>query len=86
MRPSWASYYRSTDAVIVVLDSTDRARVRIAKVGFVTAHVPERTQTYMHACRCPAFLMATYKHPSCGTRRSPAAIVLKGRLAVALSM
>lgn len=31
LRPSWASYYRSTDAVIVVLDSTDRARVRIAK-------------------------------------------------------
>ena len=32
LRPSWASYYRSTDAVIMVLDSTDRARVRIAKV------------------------------------------------------
>lgn len=33
LRPSWASYYQSTDAVIVVLDSTDRARVRIAKVS-----------------------------------------------------
>jgi GTPase SAR1 family protein len=32
LRPSWATYYRSTDAVIVVIDSTDRARASIAKV------------------------------------------------------
>ncbi|EIE21917.1 Arl5-family small GTPase [Coccomyxa subellipsoidea C-169] len=31
LRPSWATYYRSTDAVIVVIDSTDRARASIAK-------------------------------------------------------
>ena len=31
LRPSWATYYRSTDAVIVVVDSTDRARAGIAK-------------------------------------------------------
>ncbi|KAK9804160.1 hypothetical protein WJX73_006716 [Symbiochloris irregularis] len=31
LRPSWASYYKATDAIILVLDSTDRARVRIAK-------------------------------------------------------
>lgn len=33
MRPSWAAYYKATDAVIVVIDSTDRARVSIAKVS-----------------------------------------------------
>lgn len=33
LRPSWATYYRLTDAVIVVIDSTDRARASIAKVG-----------------------------------------------------
>lgn len=32
MRPSWATYYKHTDAVIVVVDSTDRARMNIAKV------------------------------------------------------
>lgn len=32
LRPSWATYYRATDAVIVVIDSTDRARASIAKV------------------------------------------------------
>ncbi|KAK9822377.1 hypothetical protein WJX81_004576 [Elliptochloris bilobata] len=31
LRPSWAAYYKATDAVIVVIDSTDRARVSIAK-------------------------------------------------------
>lgn len=31
LRPSWAAYYKATDAVIVVIDSTDRARVTIAK-------------------------------------------------------
>ena len=35
LRPSWATYYRATDAVIVVIDSTDRARASIAKVGGV---------------------------------------------------
>ena len=33
LRPSWATYYRSTDAVIVVVDSTDRARASIAKAS-----------------------------------------------------
>ncbi len=33
LRPSWATYYRATDAVIVVIDSTDRARASIAKVA-----------------------------------------------------
>jgi len=31
LRPSWATYFPSTDAVIMVVDSTDRARVGIAK-------------------------------------------------------
>jgi ADP-ribosylation factor-like protein 5B len=31
LRPSWATYYPSTDAVIVVVDSTDRARISICK-------------------------------------------------------
>eukprot|EP00884_Botryococcus_braunii_P016534 jgi/Botrbrau1/3564/Bobra.0078s0021.1 len=31
LRPSWATYYKHTDAVIVVVDSTDRARMNIAK-------------------------------------------------------
>lgn len=32
LRPSWATYYKSTDALIMVVDSTDRARIGIAKV------------------------------------------------------
>ena len=33
LRPSWQTYYKATDAVIMVVDSTDRARVGIAKVS-----------------------------------------------------
>lgn len=32
LRPSWQTYYKATDAVIMIVDSTDRARVGIAKV------------------------------------------------------
>ena len=32
LRPSWQTYYKNTDAVIVVVDSTDRGRIGIAKV------------------------------------------------------
>lgn len=39
LRPSWATYYRSTDAVIVVVDSTDRARASIAKARSA-GHMP----------------------------------------------
>ena len=35
LRPSWQTYYKATDAVIMVVDSTDRARVGIAKVSDV---------------------------------------------------
>ncbi|KAJ6839714.1 putative ADP-ribosylation factor-like protein 5 [Iris pallida] len=31
LRASWATYYRGTHAVIVVIDSTDRARISIMK-------------------------------------------------------
>ena len=31
LRPSWAQYFTATDAVIVVVDSTDRARVGIVR-------------------------------------------------------
>ena len=31
LRPSWAAYYGGADAVIVVVDSTDRARAGVAK-------------------------------------------------------
>ena len=31
LRPSWASYYQATHAVVVVADSTDRARLGILK-------------------------------------------------------
>ncbi|KAL0376687.1 UNVERIFIED_CONTAM: ADP-ribosylation factor-like protein 5 [Sesamum calycinum] len=31
LRTSWATYYRGTHAVIVVIDSTDRARISIMK-------------------------------------------------------
>ena len=31
LRPSWAAYYKATDAVIMVVDSTDRARAGVAK-------------------------------------------------------
>ncbi|KAK9830056.1 hypothetical protein WJX72_009458 [[Myrmecia] bisecta] len=44
LRPSWATYYRSTDAVIVVLDSTDRARVGIAKAELFTLLEHEHLQ------------------------------------------
>ena len=33
LRPSWQTYYRAANAVIMVVDSTDRARVGIAKVS-----------------------------------------------------
>lgn len=33
MRPFWATYYRKSDAVVMVVDSTDRARVSVCKVG-----------------------------------------------------
>ena len=32
IKPSWTSYYKGTDAIILVVDSTDRGRVGIAKV------------------------------------------------------
>eukprot|EP00201_Polytomella_parva_P006229 CAMPEP_0175084202 /NCGR_PEP_ID=MMETSP0052_2-20121109/27905_1 /TAXON_ID=51329 ORGANISM="Polytomella parva, Strain SAG 63-3" /NCGR_SAMPLE_ID=MMETSP0052_2 /ASSEMBLY_ACC=CAM_ASM_000194 /LENGTH=238 /DNA_ID=CAMNT_0016355933 /DNA_START=13 /DNA_END=730 /DNA_ORIENTATION=- len=31
LRPFWTTYYKNTDAIILVVDSTDRARIRIAK-------------------------------------------------------
>ena len=31
LRTSWATYYRGTNAVIVVIDSTDRARISLMK-------------------------------------------------------
>lgn len=31
LRPSWSAYYAATDAVILVVDSTDRARVGVAR-------------------------------------------------------
>mmetsp|Transcript_10509 Transcript_10509/g.18028 ORF Transcript_10509/g.18028 Transcript_10509/m.18028 type:complete len:184 (-) Transcript_10509:196-747(-) len=32
LRSSWQTYYRSTDAVIMMVDSTDRARIAITKM------------------------------------------------------
>eukprot|EP00897_Mesotaenium_endlicherianum_P001578 jgi/Mesen1/1448/ME000132S00390 len=31
LRPSWATYYRGTHAVIMVVDSTDRARIAVTR-------------------------------------------------------
>eukprot|EP00270_Netrium_digitus_P010827 TRINITY_DN3376_c0_g1_i3.p1 TRINITY_DN3376_c0_g1~~TRINITY_DN3376_c0_g1_i3.p1 ORF type:complete len:187 (-),score=8.14 TRINITY_DN3376_c0_g1_i3:227-787(-) len=31
LRPSWATYYRGTHAVVLVVDSTDRARMTVTK-------------------------------------------------------
>lgn len=31
LRPSWATYYRGTHAVLLVVDSTDRARIALVK-------------------------------------------------------
>ena len=39
LRPSWQTYYRAAHAVIMVVDSTDRARVNIAKVGCQAASI-----------------------------------------------
>ncbi|CAL5224183.1 g6824 [Coccomyxa viridis] len=44
LRPSWATYYRATDAVIVVIDSTDRARASIAKAELFTLLEHEHLQ------------------------------------------
>lgn len=33
LRPFWGTYFKGTDAVIMVVDSTDRARVGVTKVG-----------------------------------------------------
>jgi len=40
LRPSWATYYRGTDAAVVVVDCTDRARIGIVKaeVGALLGH------------------------------------------------
>lgn len=31
MRPSWITYYKATDALVMVVDSTDRARIDLVK-------------------------------------------------------
>lgn len=36
LRPFWATYYKKCDAVIMVVDSTDRARVGISKTELMT--------------------------------------------------
>lgn len=36
LRPFWATYYKDTDAVVVVVDSTDRARLGLAKSELFT--------------------------------------------------
>ena len=36
LRPSWAAYYKSSDAAILVVDCTDRARVGIARGELVS--------------------------------------------------
>lgn len=36
LRPSWATYYQHTDCVILVVDSTDRGRVGIARKELAT--------------------------------------------------
>lgn len=38
LRPSWQTYYKAAHAVIMVVDSTDRARVGIAKVSLHALH------------------------------------------------
>lgn len=45
LRPSWQTYYKATDAVIMIVDSTDRARVGIAKVGRLKAGAARSLQT-----------------------------------------
>lgn len=62
LRPSWATYYRATDAVIVVIDSTDRARSSIAKVrlgclviqqaALVSSPLTIRVQSLVQASHC----------------------------------
>ncbi len=32
LRPSWTTYYKATDALVMVVDSTDRARINLVKV------------------------------------------------------
>ncbi len=40
LRPFWGTYFKGTDAVIMVVDSTDRARVGVTKVGKITSDIP----------------------------------------------
>ncbi|GMH33177.1 hypothetical protein BSKO_01011 [Bryopsis sp. KO-2023] len=36
LRPSWAAYFKNTDAVVMVVDSTDRARIGTTKAELFT--------------------------------------------------
>ena len=64
LRPSWATYYKSTDALIMLVDSTDRARIGIAKVQ-IPHSLPLKTST-LSPCLCSAQSilkqLLTFKH------------------------
>ena len=60
LRPSWATYYKASHAVIMVVDSTDRARIGIVKVSCQ----PE-VKVYAGAARlCRLCLAQLYRQPS----------------------
>ena len=40
LRPFWATYYKKSDAVIMVVDSTDRARIGVCKVSTAMSRDP----------------------------------------------
>lgn len=48
LRPSWQTYYKAAHAVIMVVDSTDRARVGIAKVSWHALHSVHDLKSHVH--------------------------------------
>jgi ADP-ribosylation factor-like protein 5B len=52
LRPFWPTYFKSTDAIIMVVDSTDRARVGVTKARYPLGSPP---YCRWHCCSCVAF-------------------------------
>lgn len=63
LRPSWATYYKHTDAVIVVVDSTDRARMNIAKVMTWSNAMIRSTHASLPTLSCEKTLLAIGPSP-----------------------
>lgn len=61
LRPFWSTYYQGTDAVIVVVDSTDRARLGMAKAELF------HLLTHPHLAAAPVLVFANKQARLCRT-------------------